>query len=215
MSNFSRLLPFAFLIRHFTQLSVQARFLAGKVHIGECSMWSWHRTMALLMVAGAMARAQLTIENPKHVEVSEQDAQVVFLTTARVIETEFRSPGTLENKFHVKLVLGQPGERFTIDDPSGNGTIYLERWNDGKFAVALMRLSMQHLLAPDRQKRMLMEIQRRSREIAPVPAAKLANQPIPSAPDPLSGTVRNNCTDTIADAAVRQVSCRPLPVGVR
>jgi len=180
-------------------------------------MLGWHRTIALLMVASAMARAQLTIENPKHVEISEQDAQVLFLTTSRVIETEFHSPGTLENKFHVKLVLGQPGERFTIDDASGNGTIYLERWNDGRFAVAVMRLAMQHLLVPDRQKRMLIEIQRRSREIAPVPAGKLANQRIPAPAEPTlsAGAPSDNCVGSITNAAARQPPCRPVPIAAR
>jgi len=90
--------------------------------------------------------------------VPEQQAQVLFLTTNRVVEAEFHAPGTLENTFRMRLVLGEKAERFTIDDPSGNGTIYLEKWNEGRFAVAAMRLAVQHLLGPDRQKRMLEEI---------------------------------------------------------
>ncbi len=76
----------------------------------------------------------------------------------------------------MRLVLGEKAERFTIDDPSGNGTIYLEKWNEGRFGVAAMRLAVQHLLGPDRQKRMLEEIVRRTHEIAPIKAGQLRNE---------------------------------------
>jgi hypothetical protein len=87
-------------------------------------------------------RAQLVLENPKHLDVSEQQAQVLFLATNRVLEAEFHAPGTLENTFRMRHVLGEKAERFTINDPSGNGTIDLEKWNEGRFAVAAMRLAL-------------------------------------------------------------------------
>src|SRR5205085_10320575 len=110
------------------------------------SLW----TSVLLLAASFAARAQLTVENPRHLDFPEQQAQVLFMTTNRVLESEFHSPGALENTFHVRLVLGEKAERFTIDDAFGNGSIYLEKWNEGKFAVSAMRLAVQHLLVPDR-----------------------------------------------------------------
>src|SRR5262249_1257111 len=104
-------------------------------------MLGWHQTTAFLILASSFACAQLTIENPKHIDISDQRAQLIFLTTLRVVESEFHSAGSLENKFRLRLVLGQAAERFTIDDPLGNGSVYMERWNEGKFAVVAMRLA--------------------------------------------------------------------------
>jgi hypothetical protein len=122
----------------------------------------------LFLLASSLMRAQLVLENPKHLDVPEQQAQVLFLATNRALEAEFHAPGTLENTFRMRLVLGEKAERFTINDPSGNGTIDLEKWNEGGFAVAAMRLAVQHLLVPERQKRTPEEIVGRTREIAPI-----------------------------------------------
>jgi hypothetical protein len=111
----------------------------------------------------------------------------------------------------MRLVLGEKAERFTIDDPSGNGTIYLEKWNEGKFAVAAMRLAVQHLLAPDRQKHMLEEIVRRTHEIAPVKAAQLRNDPAP----PAVTRVQEDCISQMMNAANRGVDCRTSVINSR
>jgi len=89
---------------------------------------------------------------------------------------------------------------------SGDGTIYLEKWNEGKFAVAAMRLAVQHLLAPERQKRMLEEIVRRTHEIVPVKAAQLRNEPAPSGVSP----AQDDCIPQITNAAVRGVTAAQL-----
>jgi len=85
-------------------------------------MLAVHLMSVLLLAASSLAWAQLVIENPGHLDMPEQQAQVLFLTTNRVLESEFHSPGALENAFRMKLVLGGKAERFTIDDSSGNGT---------------------------------------------------------------------------------------------
>jgi hypothetical protein len=166
-------------------------------------------TTVLLVVASSLVRAQLTIENPKHLDVPEERAQAVFLTTTRVMEDEFRSPRVLENRFRMRLVLGETPERFTIDDPFGNGSLYLESWNEGKFAVAAMRLAIQHLLVPERQKRMLEEIGRRTREIAPVSAGRLRKEGASALP--LSDD-QDDCVARMTNAAVHGVNCKPAGI---
>lgn len=168
-------------------------------------MFALRPTTILLLLASSLVRAQLVLENPKHLDVPEPQAQALFLTTMRVMETEFHAPGALENSFKVRLVLGEKAERFTIDDPYGNGTVYMERWNEGRFAVSAMRLAIQHLLAPARQKRMLEEIVRRTHEIAPIKAAQLREEGAPSVIPP----TQDECTDSMTNAAVRTVDCRP------
>lgn len=168
-------------------------------------MLAMHRTTVLLLLASSLVQAQLVLENPKHLDVPEHQAQAIFLTTMRVMESEFHSPGTLENTFRMRLVLGEKPERFTIDDPSGNGTVYMERWNEGRFAVTAMRLAIQHLLAPERQKRMLEEIVRRAHEIAPIKAAQLREEAMPS----VIPESNDDCINAMTNAAVHGTNCRP------
>ncbi len=172
-------------------------------------MSACYQIAVLLLLAGSL-HAQLVIENPKHLEVSAVQAQALFQTTVRVLEMEFHSPGTLENQFHVKLVVGETPDRFTIDDPSGNGTIYMERWNEGKFAIAVMRLAVQHLLGPDRQKRLLEEIARRTHEIAPVSAAELHHEKIDAGVPPSLDA----CVGRTTDVGLRALPCR-IGEGIR
>lgn len=167
-------------------------------------MSACYRTAVLLALASSLLRAQLAIENPKHLDVSEAQAQALFLTTTRVMEKEFNVPGVLENKFRMKLVLGQAPERFTIDDPAGNGTLYLERWNEFKFTATTMRLAIQQLLVPERQQRMMDVIVRRAHEIAPVSAADLRREEI-QIPQPRP---QNDCVGRITNAAVPGIPCR-------
>ena len=168
-------------------------------------MLAWQRTTWLLLLTSSLVRAQLTIENPKHLNVPESQAQALFVTTTRVMEKEFNAPGALENKFHMKLVIGEKPERFTIDDPAGNGTLYLESWNEFKFATVTMRLAIQQLLVPERQQRMLDVIVRRAHEIAPVSAAELHNERIGLLQQPAQG----GCLGQMANAAVPGMPCKP------
>lgn len=168
-------------------------------------MSACYRTAVLLLFASSLLSAQLAIENPKHLDMSEPQAQALFLTTTRVMEKEFNAPGALENKFHMKLVLGQTPERFTIDDPAGNGTLYLERWNEFKFTATTMRLAIQQLLVPERQQRMMDVIVRRAHEIAPVSAAELPTEKI-DLPQP---KLRDDCIDRMTNAAVSGIPCKP------
>ena len=168
-------------------------------------MSACYRTVVLLLFASSLLSAQLAIENPKHLDVSEAQAQALFLTTTRVMEKEFNAPGALENKFHMKLVLGQTPERFTIDDPAGNGTLYLERWNEFKFTATTMRLAIQQLLVPERQQRMMDVIVRRAHEIAPVSAATLRHETVDVALPQSS----DECVSRITNAALSGIPCKP------
>ena len=169
----------------------------------------------LFLLTSSFLRAQLTIENPKHLEVPELEAQTLFLNINRVVEKEFPSHESPENKLHVRLVLGESQERFTIDNSSGDGTVYLERWDTGKFATSTMRLALQHLLPPDRQKRLLEDVVRRTREIAPVPVAQLRKEATsaPMAASDLGGP--DMCAASGAHGNPCMSIRRPLPMPVR
>ena len=168
-------------------------------------MSRWHWTTVLAVALSSGLQAQLAIENPRHLSVPEPQAQALFLTTLRVMEKEFNAPETLENKFRMRLVLGEKQERFTIDDPAGNGTLYLERWNEFKFTATTMRLAIQQLLAPERQQRMMDAIVRRAHEIAPVSAADLRREPVNLPP----ARRLDDCMARMSDASSGGVPCKP------
>jgi hypothetical protein len=181
-------------------------------------MLVWRRTTVLLLATCSWIQAQLVLENPKHLKVPEQQAQALFLTTNRVMEKEFSVPGALENKFRMKLVLGEAHERYTIDDAQGDGTLYLERWNEYKFTNVAMRLAIQQLLVPERQERMIDVIVRRAHEIAPVSAAELKVESVSLPPVP----PQNDCMARMNNAALGGMPCkqglgvqRPTPMTTR
>lgn len=174
------------------------------------------RMAALLVAASAWAHGQLTIENPKRIEIAEPQAQTIFLNINRVMESEFHSPGSLDSKFRVRLVLGEKDERFTIDDAFGNGTVYLSKWNEGRFAVSTMRLALQHLLGPERQNKVLSEVMRRTRATSPVSAMQLRHENVPTEPAPELAPFADPCAAGITNAAVRGGPCgQPRPVSAR
>src|SRR5262249_55326415 len=167
-------------------------------------MSACHRTTVLLLLASSLMQGKLEIVNPKHLDVPAAPALALFQSTTRIMEKEFNVPGAFENKFHMRLVLGQTSERFTIDDPAGNGTLYLERWNEFKFTATTMRLAVQQLLVPERQQKMLDLIVRRAHEIAPVSAVDLGQEKMAAPQQHL----QDDCIGRIANAAVPGVPCR-------
>lgn len=173
------------------------------------------RTAALVLLTSVCLRAQLIIENPKHLDVPAAQAQTLFLNINRVVEKEFHSRGSLENRFRVRLVLGEPQERLAIDDALGNASLYMEHWDEGKFAVSTMRLAVQHLLAPDLQKKILEEAVRRTRQEAPVSATQLRQQGTPAVAPPNS----YSSPDVCAASGIRGGPCmttqRPRPMSVQ
>ena len=66
-------------------------------------MTACYRTAVLLVLASSLLRAQLAIENPKHLDVSEAQAQALFLTTIRVMEKEFNVPTKAFEQFKERL----------------------------------------------------------------------------------------------------------------
>jgi len=178
-------------------------------------MLASNRMTLFLLLASSWVPAQLVVENPKHLDLPEPQAQVLLRTTARLVEQEFHRPGALENKFHLRLVLGQTPEHFTVDDPAGGGAIYLERWDEGKFALATMQIAIQRLLPPERQQQVLQEILRRARGVAPVDAARLRKEDVPG-PQLDASPLEDECVAAIANMSLRGRPCgRPRPLQVR
>ena len=127
----------------------------------------------LLLVCPLLA--QVTIENPDHLDVPEQKVQILFHTTCQVVAREFHIRKG-EREFPLVLVLGDPRERYTSDEEHQVYTVYLFRWNEAQFVASSMKLALQHMLTHSRRDRLLLEILERSSGMDTVPMSSLRSR---------------------------------------
>ena len=131
------------------------------------------RTAALVLLACSPSLAQVTIENPKNLEVSPARVNLVFSMTCNIIAKEFHMRDSSKLEFPLTLVLGEPNEHYTADDNKGVYTIYLDDWNEAHFASSTLALVVHHLVSIVRQRELVREILLRSNRIAPVSSREL------------------------------------------
>ena len=163
--------------------------------------------VVLVVVAGNFpTSAQLTIQNPHHLPVPEQKASVLMSTASRVIAEHFAVANGGQRQFRLTLVLGSSDEHYTAEGDKGAYTLFLQRWDENKFTLAVTNLAIQRLVVNDRLASLVSEILRRSDQVAPVPAAQLRGGRI-SVP-PLAGQT-SGCLSAITEAAVRKIPCGP------
>lgn len=121
--------------------------------------------------ADALARARVTIVNRQHQEVPEARVRVLLLTTCRVVAEEFhRHPDEVDLK--LTLVIGDRDERSMIDK-DGNLSLYMDRWDEGKFVDGVITGAVQQLTTLKKRQRMFTDILRRTDGIAPVSVNQL------------------------------------------
>ena len=121
--------------------------------------------------ADAPAAARVTIVNHQHQEVPEARVRVLLLTTCRVVAEEFhRHPDEVDLK--LTLVIGDRDERSMIDK-DGNLSLYMDRWNEGKFVDGVITGAVQQLTTLKKRQKMFTDILRRTDGIAPVSVEQL------------------------------------------
>jgi hypothetical protein len=141
---------------------------------------------------------RITIVNPGHYDVPEDRVRVLFLTTCRVVVEEFhRHPGEVDLK--LTLVIGDKSER-SMTDLDGHLTLYMQRWNEGKFVDGVITGAVQQLTTVQARTKMFHDILRRSDQIAPVSVSQLrggsSNRSIPVVtlgPDCFSAVTESPC----------------------
>ena len=141
--------------------------------------------VALVLVFGSSAargqdRAQpsregkpnlLTIVNPNQLDIPDERARVLLRTTCQLVAEEFhQKPKHVE--ITMTLVLGDPDERYSINK-KGQLTMYLGRWNEGKFVNGVITSAIQWMASLPMRNQMLTEIVRRTDQIVPVSANRL------------------------------------------
>jgi hypothetical protein len=132
--------------------------------------------MALLLMVASFGLGQVTIKNPKHLEVPEDKVRILSSTACRVVAEEFNIRDSSELEFPFTLVLGEPYEHFKVDEENHIYTIYLNTWDETQFATYAMRLAVQRMVSRERRKIMVLKVLKRSNEISPVAVDQLRNR---------------------------------------
>ena len=140
----------------------------------------------------------LTVVNSQQTAIPIERARVLLLTTCRVVAEQFhKKPEDID--LRMTLVLGEPGERVSVDD-NGGMKLYLERWNETKFVDGVITGAMQVLMPLHTRRQMFTEILHRTDKIAPVATNQLrmpsTNSPLPRqslVPDCISTISYSSC----------------------
>ena len=159
--------------------------------------------LALILLLPAMTSlgiAQLTITNPKHLDLPEHRARVLLIETCHVVANEFHVHNSSDLEYSLTLVLGEKDEGYGIDN-EGKVTLYLHQWSESKFVHAATRLAVQSLANRERVERLAREILRRSDRILPVPQSSLRS------PDRFSRTLPRIGAGADCMSAVRDEPC--------
>lgn len=98
----------------------------------------------------------------------EEKIKVLYDTTFRVMAEEFRLADRSSLRVPITLVLGELNEGVAGDEVTKVYVIHMERWDDAKFALAVSRIALQHLVSEDRKNKIVNEIVRRARQMVPV-----------------------------------------------
>ena len=154
----------------------------------------------LLPATSSLGIAQLTITNPKHLDLPEPRARVLLSETCRVVANEFHVHDPSDLEYSLTLVLGEKDEGYGIDN-EGKVTLYLQQWSESKFIDEATRLAVQSLANRDRVQRLAKEILRRSNRILPVPQSSLRS------PDRFSRTLPRIGAGADCMSAVRDEPC--------
>lgn len=161
----------------------------------------------LVVLASSYSLAQLTIENPKQLDVPEIQARLLLQMSRRAVTKELHLHHSAEIEFGFRLVLGEKDERYGWDDNTGNATLFLRAWDAKKFVTAAIKFAVQRSIDSQRQEQMILETLRRSEQTSPVPATQLRGF-VGSRQAPLKD--RNSCLSRISDASVRDVGCNAI-----
>jgi hypothetical protein len=168
------------------------------------SIASW---ALLIVIANSLAFAELTIDNPKHLDVPEDKARVLLRLACRAVVKELHSREQSKADLDLRLVLGEKEEHYEIDE-HGVSTLYLRQWNETKFATAALRLAVQNSIDRNREKRMILDILQRSGQIAAILANQLRGSNISPSSQAGMGE-EHSCLDGIRNAGQRDISCGP------
>lgn len=154
--------------------------------------------LAAVLSFSSLAAAEVTIKNPLHLDYPEQRVQMLHRIICRVVAAEFHVRTGKE--IPVTLVLGEAQQRTVVDELNDSAAIYLERWDEARFAIADTQLAVQRMLTRDRFERIARDVIQRVEAAAPISvnslrSPKRAVLPASTSPEKCVSGIRESVLD--------------------
>src|SRR5215468_3100980 len=93
--------------------------------------------------------AQITILNPKNLPVDQEQIALLYRMSCQEVADTFHIRDYAKLLYPLNVVLGEERERYEIDHKTGTGTIYLQQWEEVRFAGAAAMLALDHLMSTE------------------------------------------------------------------
>lgn len=161
---------------------------------------------AALLLASSMSLAQLSFDNPKNLNLPEDQARWLLRMSCRAVADQLRLRESSVPQFEMRLVLSDEEEHFGYDEHTGVPTLFLHEWNGQKFATAAVRFAVEWSVSLSQQQRIISDVLRRFQETVPVPATHLHNS-VTGVTDPPFPQGE----DCHLNAGIRDKSCESFP----
>jgi hypothetical protein len=156
----------------------------------------------------AQKNDSVVITNPRHAPIPEQKVSILHRLVRQVVANELHLHASSRGA-PLELILGQDTEQLKLAGAGQSDLIYLKEWDETKFVVSDMQLTVQHLLVNDRWEQMMDEISRRADLATPVTTDDLKTAKIPLPVERVSG---DPCAQALRDASVRTTPCAIRPI---
>lgn len=109
-------------------------------------------------VCNSISFAQLSIEDPKHLKVPEDQARLLLRISCRAVAEELHLRESSFAEMDMHLILGEREEGFEYDRHTGVPTLFLRKWDERKFVTAALRFAVQRSKDQHRQKQIMADI---------------------------------------------------------
>jgi hypothetical protein len=130
-------------------------------------------TLVVALTVPTIGLGQVTVQK-NGIDVPENNVNVLYHTTFRVVAEEFRLRDASDVRVPVTLVLGDSRDGVVGDETNQAFTIYMSRWGETMFATSVSRIALQHLLSRERKARIVRESLRRANLVVPVSIGALS-----------------------------------------
>ena len=125
--------------------------------------------VALALLGCSWARgAEVTIENPQTLPVNRGQVSLLYTMICQEVGDTYRIRDYQKLEYRLTLVLGEEHEHYVIDHPPGTATIYLQKWDETRFASAAAMLALHHLLSGEQFRDVVMKALKRYRIARPI-----------------------------------------------
>ena len=132
--------------------------------------WGVSPIAALLVIlaSGLPGAAQVTIQNPKNLPVDQERVALLYRMSCQEVAESFHIRDYAKLQYPLNVVLGEERERYEIDHKTGTGTIYIQRWEEVRFAGAAAMLAIDHVMSTEQFRAVVTKTLKRFRNTRPV-----------------------------------------------